>query len=187
MDPDVRDIHNAPGLMQLEVVMKKRCIKILEYGVVVIPILIAVSEFILYKTSDLSLWKGGGFGMYSDPHPSTARHVWLIGENRGRQTYCGLYNMDARLDINRIQNGALREHLYDLGDYALDMRNFPSMTSKQKLNESYRQMLSELGPEPVDLSMIPREFTKLVVTELRISRDFRHIEMIPIYECPLNP
>ena len=37
------------------------------------------TQLVLTKTVGLSPWKGGGFGMYTDPHP-TRRIIWLVME-----------------------------------------------------------------------------------------------------------
>lgn len=46
----------------------------------IVPIIcltIAGIQLYLSKTSALSLWKGGGFGMYTELHPNNTRSLWL--------------------------------------------------------------------------------------------------------------
>ncbi len=167
--------------------MKKRSLRILEYCVVVIPFLVACSQFVLYKTSDLTLWKGGGFGMYSNPHPYSSLHVWITGENVGEEVFLRLHKLDTRLDLTQIENQALSDNLLALGGLAGKMRYFPSLMSKQKLDDSYADVLMALKNDPDATSIIPLESVKLVVTELTLTPDYKQIELIPIYEHDLVP
>jgi hypothetical protein len=171
----------------MESLMKKRAQRILQYSVIIIPVLVALSQFVLYKTTDLTLWKGGGFGMYSNPHPATSRNVWIVGETSGTNTYYRLHTLDFRLKIPQIENRELRDSLYDLAEYARKMRYFPSLINKQNLSTSYTRLLQELEGEPQETSMIPRESAKLIVTEISLTPDYQYIEMTPIYEYALAP
>lgn len=48
--------------------MTKPKASILKYWVPILALLVIVVHFVLVKTSNLSKWKGGGFGMYSEVH-----------------------------------------------------------------------------------------------------------------------
>ena len=167
--------------------MKFRSLRILEYSVILIPILVAVSQFFLYKNTNLTLWKGGGFGMYSDPHPAVSRHIWLTGESAGTKTYYRLLPLDERLDIRRIPSWKLRDSLYDLADHAWDMRNFPELVSRKDLSEAYACMLLAWTNAPTETAILPRASAKLILTELRITPDFKYVGLNPIYEHQLTP
>lgn len=46
----------------------KKKFKILTYSVPIVALVVVVLHFILVKTTQLSPWKGGGFGMYAEMH-----------------------------------------------------------------------------------------------------------------------
>ena len=50
------------------------------YLVMAVVAIATSAQFVNSNTSPLSSWKGGGFGMYTDPHPSN-RTVWLVLES----------------------------------------------------------------------------------------------------------
>ena len=164
----------------------KRYLKLLEYSVIVIPILVALSQFVLYKTSDLTLWKGGGFGMYSTPHPVTSRHAWLIGETDGEPTFYRMHHLDERLNLDQLKDESLQVCLQDFVSDAKYILYFPSLASKRELNERYKQLTSLIDPNSEEQAIIPLESTKLVVTELRLTPDFKRIEMESVYEHALT-
>ena len=164
----------------------KRYLKLLEYSVIVIPILVALSQFVLYKTSDLTLWKGGGFGMYSTPHPVTSRHAWLIGETDGEPTFYRMHHLDERLNLNQLKDESLQTCLQDFVADAKYMRYFPSFAKKRKMKERYKRLLSLIDTDSEEQKILPREYTKLVVTELRLTPDFKRIEMESVYEHALT-
>ena len=164
----------------------KRYLKLLEYSVIVIPILVALSQFVLYKTSDLTLWKGGGFGMYSTPHPVTSRHAWLIGETDGEPTFYRMHHLDERLNLDQLKDESLKSCLQDFVAEAKYMRYFPSFGKKREMKERYKRLLSLIDADSEEQKILPREYTKLVVTELRLTPDFKRIEMESVYEHPLT-
>lgn len=54
---------------------------LLAWALVAIVIGNVVFQFYTHKTTTLTSWKGGGFGMYTDPH-SNSRSIWLQVEGQ---------------------------------------------------------------------------------------------------------
>jgi hypothetical protein len=59
---------------------------------------VALVQVVLATSTTLSRWKGGGFGMYSEPHPYDARCLWVELRDPSGATYFRLSPLDRRLD-----------------------------------------------------------------------------------------
>jgi len=95
------------------------------YALPAVAVLVALLQLFLVSTSDLSRWKGGGFGMYADPHPNSARQAWLEAESPDGTVALRLYPRDDRLAWRAIGSSA-RRVVRDLERIAREGRNFPS-------------------------------------------------------------
>jgi len=60
--------------------MKKKYPKILNYIVPIIALVVIAIQVIMVETNNLSKWRGGGFGMYSEVHYQQ-REVWINNTN----------------------------------------------------------------------------------------------------------
>lgn len=63
--------------------MKRRGTSRAVQALVAVAICIAVVQFGLARFGSQSSWKGGGFGMYTEPHPQN-RKVWAVLSSGGR-------------------------------------------------------------------------------------------------------
>ena len=59
---------------------------------------VALVQVVLSSSANLSRWKGGGFGMYSEPHPYSSRSLWIKLRHPIGTTYLRLSPLDPRLD-----------------------------------------------------------------------------------------
>ena len=59
--------------------------------------LVALAQIVLSTSTTFSRWKGGGFGMYSEPHPYSARSLWVQLRDANGATYLRLSSTDSRL------------------------------------------------------------------------------------------
>jgi len=61
-------------------IMKKKYPKILNYIVPIIALIVIAIQVVMVETNNLSKWRGGGFGMYSEAHYQQ-REVWINNTN----------------------------------------------------------------------------------------------------------
>lgn len=69
--------------------------------------LIAANQFLATRFGEQSAWKGGGFGMYTDPHPQN-RKVWLVLEAGGAEHAVALWPVTEALAANAAAPEAAR-------------------------------------------------------------------------------
>lgn len=60
--------------------------------------LVALVQVVLSTSTTFSKWKGGGFGMYTEPHPLSSRCLWVKLRDPSGATYVRLSPLDRRLD-----------------------------------------------------------------------------------------
>lgn len=147
----------------------------LEIGLVAVPILIASIQLFFYKTSDLTSWRGGGFGMYSDPHPNISRNVWLTGEGDSRAVAIRLYPLDERLHEVLLRNTKLRRDLEKLERVARWSRNFPSSTNLSHLDDAWHQFMEDQSGNAAILALFPHTEAQVKVVEVAIAEDFKSV------------
>ena len=144
---------------------------------------VAVAGLSLFRsqTSDLHRWKGGGFGMYTDPHP-TSRMMWLEGEIEGERTAFRIYPTDERMQTACMRDTELRRDLYNLADLARDIRNYPAGSDLSNIKAQARYVLKQHGDAPELGAIFPRTEVHFKVVELRISPDYGELDTRPITE-----
>ena len=160
-----------------------------EYVVVAIPVLIAALHIPLVETSSQTRWKGGGFGMYSDPHPNSYRVVWLAGESEdGESRAFALEPFDDRVRRSRIQTRSKRKALRELHEIAEHGKNFPAFIDRNAL----AKLLRSLGRQSSDdeeldraLELLPRRDVRLRVMEIEINPEYSALETKQVYEAPV--
>ncbi|MEM9399782.1 MAG: hypothetical protein AAF984_06200 [Verrucomicrobiota bacterium] len=97
-------------------------------------LLVATSQFILCKTSPLSPWKGGGYGMYTQPPPISARTVWLKLSQHGKATFYRIQPLDSRIEKALAQLSDTERHiLEEFSRYGRRMSIFPNQYYRKKL------------------------------------------------------
>jgi len=96
-------------------------------------------QFYSHKTTTLTPWKGGGFGMYTAPHPDT-RSVWLEMDGVTDRAQMRIYprNRDLHdwIDGVSLRGGAV---LRDISLKGASMRYFPrDDTAKALISQAAR-------------------------------------------------
>jgi hypothetical protein len=153
----------------------------LELVVVLLPILVASIQIYFALTSDLTRWRGGGFGMYTDPHPHVNRTVWVEGSRAGSPAALRLYPLDERLQQKCMRFTRLRRDLSGLRRAARAVRNFPSLTGIAPVCSAVDEFLAEHGDQREIDELFPRDALRVRVVQGGISRDFRHYETRTIH------
>ena len=149
--------------------------------VLVLPIIVATIQFTLFLTSDLTLWKGGGFGMYSKPHPNSFRHIWLVGKNGDQSSYFRIYPKDERINMNKIKNKIIRNNLEYIYKDAKRHKNFPSLWSKEKLYSSVHNIVNELEKDDMTFEIFPRDSIQMIVTEMIITDQMDSLKLDHVF------
>lgn len=151
--------------------------------------LIAVLHVFLVETSSQTRWKGGGFGMYSDPHPNSYRVVWLVGEDEnGEAKAFALDPLDDRVRLRRIEQRSKRKALRRLEQVAEDGKNFPSLIDVEAVAAPLRALRhGDSGDEALErvLAILPQRDLRLRVMEIRITEDYSALETREIDEVPI--
>ena len=157
--------------------------------VVAIPLLIAALHILLVETSSQTRWKGGGFGMYSDPHPNSYRVVWLAGESEsGEPRAFALEPFDDRVRRSRIENRSKRRALRELHEIAEHGKNFPAFIDRNTLAKLLRSLgRGSLDDDELDrvLELLPRRDVRLRVMEIEINPQYSALETKQVYEAPI--
>jgi len=153
---------------------------IAEWLLLAVPVVVAAVQVFLSTTSDLTTWRGGGFGMYSDAHPNQSRNIWLTGEREGEPRAVRVFPLDERIRYGAMRAGPLTRALADVRREARRVRNFPSAASGEGLVEEVRELLEEHGAEPVVAELFPREGFGLTVMEVAITPDFEALRADPL-------
>ena len=162
---------------------------LLEYIVVSLPILIALLHLVMIQSSSQTRWKGGGFGMYADPHPNSYRVVWLVGESEdGEEAAFSLEPFDRRVNHRRIDAPSRRVALRVLHDVAEDSKNFPELINAELINTQLRLLRATASDDDElqrVLELLPRNDVRLRVSEISINEQYTALEAKPIYEVAI--
>ena len=144
----------------------------LEYIVVGVPILVALLHLVMIQSSSQTRWKGGGFGMYADPHPNSYRVVWLVGEDEdGEDVAFSLDPFDDRVRYKRIDAPSRRVALRVLHDIAEDSKNFPERTNAGAIRAQLETLrATEDKDEELQrvLKLLPLAEVRMRVTEISV-------------------
>ena len=163
----------------------------LEYIVVGVPILVALLHLVMIQSSSQTRWKGGGFGMYADPHPNSYRVVWLVGEDEdGEDVAFSLDPFDDRVRHKRIDAPSRRVALRVLHDIAEDSKNFPERTNAGAIRaqlETLRATEDKDEDEELQrvLKLLPLGEVRMRVTEISINEQYTALEATPIHEVAI--
>jgi hypothetical protein len=130
-----------------------------------------VVQFVTHKTTALTPWKGGGFGMYTEPHFSN-RSVWLTMQTPDEVRHVLLYphtvNADEVVRADSVRDfNALRKA-------AWEFRIFPTDKKAQMFLESAQTISWQ--PE-----FIAQEDVQIVVFENRSDLSAKTLRRVPIF------
>ncbi len=89
----------------------------------VVPLLIAANQIFRSNFSDLTRWKGGGFGMYTEMYPEN-RSVWLISESRDTTLVTKIYPIT--LEQRGKLDPAMREVYRQMRPEVRNLLHYPS-------------------------------------------------------------
>jgi hypothetical protein len=145
---------------------------------------VAIVQIFLVQGSDLNRWKGGGFGMYSDPH-SFQRFVWVRGLGEGEERAIRVFPLDKRLRFTEPDDSRLRDALNRLSFAAQGFRYFPSGTRCERLTTALREFETGFAQDPRLAKLLPRNNLNVVVVEVVISGSYDSIEGKKIFDRPL--
>lgn len=161
----------------------------IEWVVVAIPVAVALLHLVMMAQSSQTRWKGGGFGMYADPHPNSYRAVWLVGEDAGgNEAAFSLEPFEDRVRYGEIEAVSRRRALGVLHEVAEEGKNFPELMDIDAIAFQLRQLrATPAGDEEVErlLRILPETDVRLRVMEVRINESYSALEAKPIYEVAL--
>ena len=176
----------APGTKtEPEIEIVKNKLLPLETLLLLIPLAVAAVQIHRSQNSDLTSWRGGGFGMYSDSHPRHSRFVWVTGTVNGKRTATRLYPPDDRIYDRNQRETSLQISLRNLRDDAYESRDWPAGADLTDLTEAYRQLLEHHGGEESVAWLLPTANLELQVVEILISEDLRALRCHEIARRPL--
>jgi len=139
---------------------------------------VAVTQLALTACCDLTSWRGGGFGMYSDPHPKNSRYVWLVGHGRdGEERAVRLSPLDDRLRARRTRASyQYAGWLKRVEQRAYRGKNFPVQLDDQTIAKYVRALLKKYGDDTVIKAVFPVSNLELRIVEVFIAPDYESIE-----------
>ncbi len=158
--------------------------KYLIIAFVSIPLLIAGIQLYFHVTSDLVSWRGGGFGMYSDPHTNSSRFLWITGINGDKLQGVRLSPLDDRLYIKSTGEHHFYRAINKLEDVGHDHLNFPSSKDLRPLKELYQNFIEEHGENELVQDIFPTDSLRFIVMLQAIAPDFEHIESKELTNLP---
>ena len=163
--------------------MKNRQIEILFLA---FPILIASLQVVFTKTNDLVSWRGGGFGMYSDPHAKTGRKIWVKGTRNGERMAVRVYPIDARLNHNCMRNTLFSRDIEKIEDTAKYYRDFPSSILVDPFTAYYLDFIKVYKDEEIVKKYFPDADLTFEVYVEAIAPDLKHISTEMITQIPFE-
>lgn len=150
--------------------------RFLEILLISLPVLIAAVQIYLSSTSNLTSWRGGGFGMYTEPHPLVSRFIWMEGVGRDSLVAVRLYPLDERLQARFVRRSGIKIALEHLKSVARESREFPAIANRKKMEAEWLWFLDHYGDDPTIQSLFPVSSLRLKVVEIWLSPDFHSLE-----------
>jgi hypothetical protein len=149
-----------------------------------LPLIIAGLQLYLHVTSDLVSWRGGGFGMYSDPHTNSSRYLWIIGTKDNKPLGIRLSPLDERLIRKECGEDQFYDDSWEFDNIGWDYRNFPSGKDRQPLKQYYIWYLKTYKDKQIIKDIFPIDSLRFVVMQQSIAPDFQHIESVELTNLP---
>lgn len=164
--------------------MKNRLFRV---ETVLLSIVLAVAAVQIHRSqnSDLTSWRGGGFGMYSDSHPRHSRFVWVTGTADGKGAAIRLYPPDHRIYDRNHRAAELQLAIRRLRDDAYESRDWPAGADLAALRLEYERLLENHGGEAPISELLPTADLELQVVEILISEDLRTLRCHRVARRPL--
>ena len=147
---------------------------------------VTLAQFVNSNTSALSSWKGGGFGMYTDPHPNN-RTVWLVLESADATHGFRLMPPADGIAAQRERLGGEARHALDSAILlANDMLTYPRDELTSEIAARLPQLSWRLTPDGevslVEGAPLAVEGYRLQVFELRTSIQSASIGVENVYD-----
>ena len=163
--------------------------KLRGYLFLAVPVAVALAQLTLTFCCDLTSWRGGGFGMYSAPHPKTGRQVWLVGRGRdGAERAVRLSPLDYRLRVRATpasrRYGARLERMQRI---AYRGKNFPVQLDDALIASSLRELLARYGDDEVVAALFPVSDLEVRVVEVFITSDYEAVDSRTLVARKLRP
>ena len=161
--------------------------KLFQLETALLSIVLVVAAVQIYRSqySDLTSWRGGGFGMYSDSHPRHSRFVWVTGTAGGNGTAVRLYPPDDRVYDRNHREAELQHALRRLRDDAYESRDWPAGADLTALTTEYEMLLEHHGSAKPIAELLPTADLELQVVEILISEDLNSLRCRGVARRPL--
>ena len=145
-------------------------------------------QFYVSRTTALTPWKGGGFGMYTDPHADT-RTVWMRLSDEEGSHLVRLYPVSDAL-AEMIARAPLKSHrvLSGLTRDAAAMRYYPTRAKAEALVPAiarfrWPESIVPKSVSPGENGAFARENIAIEVHELRLDIHESEMRLSPIFEA----
>lgn len=156
------------------------------YAFLAVPLIVAFAQIYIHVTSDLVSWRGGGFGMYSDPHISGSRYAWIVGVNNNDTLAIRISPIDNRLTTQNCGESGFYYDSMSFDDIAWDYLDFPSGKSLKPLKDYYNYYIEKYKDETLVQQCFPTESLRFVVMQQAIAPGFKNIESKELTNLPLE-
>ncbi|TNE99520.1 MAG: hypothetical protein EP326_07970, partial [Deltaproteobacteria bacterium] len=117
-------------------------------AILIIPSLalfIALIQWGIFLTTDLTEWKGGGFGMYTTLHPNTARTIWLEYDFNGFRVLQRPDELQKRI----VEEKSFGERSSDVAAWFKNemqkMRYFPYRSRLESFAKDFKAIANQSG------------------------------------------
>ena len=154
------------------------------YIFLALPLIIAGIQFYFHVTSDLVSWRGGGFGMYSDPHTNSSRYLWIVGTKNNKTLGVRLSPIDERLIHKECGEDRFYDDTWEFDDIGWEYLNFPSGKDRQPLKDYYLWYLAEYKDKLLIKELFPVDSLRLIVMQQSIATGFKSIESVQLTNLP---
>jgi hypothetical protein len=135
----------------------------------------AAIQFYFYAFGGLTSWKGGGFGMYSDPHPKDSRIIWLVGMRDGKQTAFRINPWDPKTNYDSIAQKPVADLLFQLETSGYYNRNFPDLMSFYISPFFISSLKEQIRDEPT-LKHFPIDNIEIQLYQIEIDKSYKYLE-----------
>jgi hypothetical protein len=150
--------------------------RLLEGGLILALVLVALAQLYLSNQMDLTTWRGGGFGMYTEPHPHQGRLVWLDGRNQETAMSVRLSPLDERLSTGIRRDTQLKRDLLKLKWVGWRSQGFPAAADLCWAREEIHTFMDKHGTDPTIAALFPTSDLRIKVMNLAIAPDFQTLE-----------
>jgi hypothetical protein len=162
--------------------------KLLAVVLVVLVVANVCFQFYTHKTTALTPWKGGGFGMYTEPH-ADGRTVWLEMQGASSVVQMRVYpeNEIIRAWIDGVSLGGGKA-LSTISNQAAGLRHFPNEKKANELVQSAARIgwLDQItgGVKPKDGATFKPEDIRVIVYENLQDMNAAKLKRRLVFEMP---